>query len=104
MMQDLEKEMKKHFEERKIQPSKNAWNKMEALLEEQKTEQKKPKTLFYFLSVAASIALLVGLWTTLKESDSFTPEANSTEIFVVNDEQIGRASCRERVEERVERG
>jgi len=87
MMQDLEKEMKKHFQERKIQPSKNAWDKMEALLEKQKTEQKKPKTLFYFLSVAASIALLVGLWTTLKESDSFTPEANSTEIFVVNDEQ-----------------
>ena len=86
-MQDFEKEMKKHFEERKIQPSKNAWDKMEALLEEQKTKQKKPKTLFYFLSVAASIALLAGLWTTLKEYDSFTPEANSTEIFVVNDEQ-----------------
>src|SRR5690554_2570791 len=87
MMQDLEKEMKKHFQERKIQPSKNAWDKMEALLEEQKTEQNKPKTLFYFLSVAASIALLVGLWTILKESDTFIPETKPTEIFVVNDEQ-----------------
>lgn len=86
-MQDLEKEMKKHFKNRKIQPSKSAWDKMEALLEEQQPKQKKPKTLFYFLSVAASIALLVGLWTILKESDSFTPEAKSTEIFVVNDKQ-----------------
>ncbi len=87
MMEDFYKDMKKHFQERKIQPSKNAWDKMVGLLNEQQAKSKKSNAIFYFLSLAASIALLFGIWTIFKKSDVLIPETNSTEIFVVNEEQ-----------------
>src|SRR5690554_6615485 len=86
MMEDFEKEIKKHFQERQIQPSENAWNKMQTLLDEQ-PKQKTPKKLFYFLSAAASVLLFVGLWTFFQKVDHSIPETKPDETFVVNDEQ-----------------
>lgn len=87
MMEDFEKDIKKHFQERQIQPSENAWNKMQTFLDEQQPKQKKPKTLFYFLSAAASVLLFVGLWTFFQKVDHSIPETKPEETFVVNDEQ-----------------
>ena len=87
MMEDFEKEIKKHFQERQIQPSENAWNKMQTLLDEQQPKQKTPKKLFYFLSAAASVLLFVGLWTFFQKVDHSLPETKPDETFVVNGEQ-----------------
>ena len=84
-MEDFEKDIKDFFRQREIKPSANAWQRMEALVEEQKTEHKKPKTLFYFLSVAASVLLFVGLWIFFqKTNQSQLPETKVTESFVVD--------------------
>src|SRR5690554_7007895 len=74
MMEDFEKEIKKHFQERQIKPSENAWNKMQTLLDEQQPKQKTPKKLFYFLSAAVSVLLFVGLWTFFQKVDHSLPE------------------------------
>src|SRR5690606_30749463 len=87
MMEDFEKDIKKHFQERQIQPSENAWNKMQTFLDEQQPKQKTPKKLFYFLSAAASVLLFVGLWTFFQKVDHSIPETKPGETFVVNGEQ-----------------
>src|SRR5690606_42044367 len=87
MMEDFEKDIKKHFQERQIQPSENAWNKMQTFLDEQQPKQKTPKKLFYFLSAAASVLLFVGLWTFFQKVDHSIPETKADETYVVNVEQ-----------------
>lgn len=84
-MKDFEKELKKHFQERQIQPSQNTWDRMEQLLNEEKQVQKKPIKLYYFLSAAASVLLFVGLWSFFQKTDPTEfPEIKKTEIFVTN--------------------
>lgn len=65
-MKDFEKEMKKYFHQRQINPSKDAW----ANLEKRLSDTKKTKSRYTFLwAAAASIVLFIGLWTINK-----TPE------------------------------
>lgn len=65
-MKDFEKEMKKYFHQREINPSKDAW----ANLEKRLSDTKKTKSRYTFLwAAAASIVLFIGLWTINK-----TPE------------------------------
>ncbi len=65
-MKDFEKEMKKYFHQREINPSKDAWANMEKRL----SDTKKTKSRYTFLwAAAASIVLFIGLWTINK-----TPE------------------------------
>ena len=87
-MEDLEKDMKKYFQHRQIQPSENAWDKMELLLKEEQSVKKKPKTIYYMLSAAASILLFVGLWNVFENKDQVQfPETKPAEQFVVNELQ-----------------
>ncbi len=84
-MEDLEKEIKKHFQQRQIKPSGNAWEKMEQMLNADKPVQQKPKTIYYMLSAAASVLLFVGLWTFFEKDNRSIPETKPTEQFVVNE-------------------
>lgn len=87
-MEDLEKDMKKYFQHRQIQPSENAWDKMELLLKEEQSVKKKTKTIYYMLSAAASILLFVGLWNVFDNKDQVQfPETKPAEQFVLNEPQ-----------------
>src|SRR5690606_37758630 len=82
----FEKDIKKHFQQRQIQPSENAWEKMEQLLIADKPVQRKPRTIYYILSAAATVLLFVGLWSIFQQSDQVQfPESNPAERVVVNE-------------------
>ncbi len=85
-MEDFEKDIKKHFQQRQIQPSENTWEKMEQLLNADKPVQRKPRKLYYFLSAVASVLLFVGLWSFFKNDNHSIPVVTPSEVFVVNDE------------------
>jgi hypothetical protein len=85
MMEDFEKDIKEHFQQRQIKPSGNAWEKMEQMLNADKPVQQKTKTIYYMLSAAASVLLFIGLWIVFqKENQVQFPETKPTEQFVVN--------------------
>lgn len=75
-MKNFEKNAKKYFHQRKIQPSENTWERMEMLLDKQQT--KKKKSYGYLWSAAASVILLIGLWATMQkpEEKMFKPIEN----------------------------
>lgn len=83
-MEDLEKEMKKYFQKRQIQPSENAWNRMEILLNEKKVVEKKKKSFFYLVPIAASVVLFVGIWLSQEKSEPHVLDTETQEVFVVN--------------------
>lgn len=86
MMEDFEKDLKKHFEGRKIQPSENAWSRMETLLNEEETiHKKKQKTYFYLIPIAASLVLFFGIWLSKEKSEVPVLDTKTRESFVVND-------------------
>lgn len=86
MMEQFEKEMKKYFQDREIKPSENAWERMEALLDENKIEQKKAKPFFFLLPIAASIALFFGIWMFFQNNDDkHFVQPESKEVFVVKE-------------------
>ena len=61
---------------------------MELLLKEEQSVKKKPKTIYYMLSAAASILLFVGLWNVFENKDQVQfPETKPAEQFVVNELQ-----------------
>lgn len=83
MMEKFEKDLKKHFQQRELPPSADAWQRMEQLLE--KEEKQKPKTLFYWTTIAASILLLLGGgWWLFQSTNPNIPEINPTESLVVD--------------------
>ena len=85
MMEDFEKELKKHFQERSITPSENAWERMEQLLDEQQPVSKKKKSFFYVWSAAASVVVLIGLWLFWKPTNQVFPETKEKDVFVATD-------------------
>ena len=66
-MKKFEKNAKKYFHQQEIQPSENTWERMEILLDKQQT--KKKKFYGYLWSAAASVILLIGLWTTMQKPE-----------------------------------
>jgi len=90
-MEQFEKNIKEKFNERKIQPSPQAWDKLEMLLNEQedKTTKKLPRT---YLFIAASLLAFVSLGTFFfkMNSDSVKPneiKIQSNESLVVEENQ-----------------
>lgn len=83
-MEDLEKDIKKYFQKRQIQPSENAWNRMEMLLNEEKVGEKKKKIFFYLVPIVASVVLFVGIWLSQEKSEIPVLETKPRENFVVN--------------------
>lgn len=82
MMEKFEKDLKKHFQQRELPPSADAWQHMEQLLE--KETKQKPQELFYWTTIAASMLLLVGGWWFFQSTNPSMSEINPAESFVVD--------------------
>lgn len=99
MMEQFEKEMKKYFQDRKIKTSEKAWERMEALLDENKIEQKKAKSFFFLIPIAASVLLFVGLWLFFKPVNNVEIVPVENKAIVV--EEIQQIEKKQNVEETV---
>lgn len=84
-MKKFEKKIRQYFHQREIQPSENAWERMEMLIEQKRP--KKRKSISYLLPVAASILLLMGLWFTLKNPEEKFMETNVKPVVIENTPQ-----------------
>lgn len=84
-MKKIEKKIRQYFHQREIQPSENAWERMEMLIEQKRP--KKRKSISYLLPVAASILLLIGLWFTLKNPEEKFMETNVKPVVIENTPQ-----------------
>jgi len=84
-MKKFEKKIRQYFHQREIQPSENAWERMEMLIEQKRP--KKRKSISYLLPVAASILLLIGLWFTLKNPEEKFMETNVKPVVIENTPQ-----------------
>ena len=78
-MENFEKNIKEKLNERKIQPSAQAWDKLEMMLNDQevKTTKKSPRT---YLFIAASILVFVSLGTFFFKMNSDSIEPNVIQI------------------------
>ncbi|RRJ91909.1 hypothetical protein EG240_04950 [Paenimyroides tangerinum] len=78
-MEQFEKNIKEKLNERKIQPSAQAWDKLEMMLNDQevKTTKKSPRT---YLFIAASILVFVSLGTFFFKMNSDSIEPNVIQI------------------------
>lgn len=79
-MEQFEKNIKEKLNERKIQPSVQAWDKLEMMLNEQevKTTKKIPRT---YLFIAASLLAFVSLGTFFFKMNSTSIEPNKMEVL-----------------------
>lgn len=89
-MEDFEKGMKDYFEKRELHPSQDVWERMEMLLDTPKIASKKNK--IPILSIAASIVLMVGLWTFFKKTQIQVPEKENDKSYVIIDSLIKNRS------------
>lgn len=67
-MEDFEKNIQKHFQQRSIQPSENTWNRLEELLDKEEQKQKKRTMLNWWNSkytIAAVLVIGLGLLGTI---------------------------------------
>lgn len=78
-MENFEKNIKEKLNERKIQPSAQAWDKLEMMLNDQevKTTKKSPRT---YLFIAASLLVFVSLGTFFFKMNSDSIEPNVIQI------------------------
>lgn len=81
-MEDFEKNIKDYFQEREIKPSENAWERMEHLLNEEKPVSKKQNRTVYWLPIAASVALLIGVWAFFNTKDTTVIDKQPIEKYV----------------------
>lgn len=58
-MENFEKNIQKHFQQRSIEPSENAWNRLEELLDKEEQKQKKRAVLNWWNTKYAIAAVLV---------------------------------------------
>ena len=93
-MEQFKKNIKEKLNERKIQPSAQAWDKLEMMLNDQevKTTKKSPRT---YLFIAASLLVFVSLGTFFFKMNSDTIEPNAiqiqpTENLVIEENRIQR--------------
>lgn len=71
-MEEFEKDIKNYFKDREMQPSADAWQRMEQLLD-QSPKKPKSKNMFFYISVAASVVLIFGLWMQFKPENQVLP-------------------------------
>lgn len=92
-MEQFEKNIKEKLSERKIQPSVQAWDKLEMMLNEHESHAVKKKSPRAFLFIAASILAFVSLGTFFfkMNSDSIEPNVIQTkpeEGLVIDDNKV----------------
>ena len=80
-MSELENNIKDFLRNREIQPSVDAWERMEKLLQEE--TKRKLQKLFYSTTIAASILLLICGWWFFQSTNTIPSQINSKESFVV---------------------
>ena len=85
MMEEFEKNIRQHFQDREIKPSENAWERMEQMLNEKQVEKKKTTLFFFLLPIAASVALFFGIWMLFKTNDTTFIEKQAVEQYVNTD-------------------
>lgn len=86
MMEEFEKNIRQHFQNREIKPSENAWERMEQVLNEKQVEKKETTLFFFLLPIAASVALFFGIWMLFKTNDTIFIEKQAVEQYVNTDE------------------
>jgi|SRR5690606_31450076 len=82
-MEEFEKDLKNYFKDREMQPSADAWQRMEQLLE-QSPKKTKNKNMFFYLSIAASVILIIGLWMQYKPENKVLPTNMPQDNLVTN--------------------
>ena len=97
-MEHFEKNIKEKIIQRKIQPSAQAWDKLEAMLNEQEVQVVKKKSPRTFLFIAASLLALVSLGTFFFKMNSTSVEPNKIETLpneslVIEENRIQRAEA-----------
>ena len=80
-MEHFEKNIKEKIIQRKIQPSAQAWDKLEMMLNEQEVQVVKKKSPRTFLFIAASLLALVSLGTFFFKMNSTSVEPNKIETL-----------------------
>ena len=87
-MEDFEKDIKDFFQRREIKPSADAWQRMENLLNEPQTKQKKTYRIYW--AVAASVVVLFGLFTLLQKQDEELINPASNDSYVIKDSVVNK--------------
>lgn len=80
-MSEFENNIKDFFRNREIEPSVDAWERMEKLLQEE--ANRKPQKLFYWSTIAASILLLICAWWFFQSTNTIPSQINSKKSFVL---------------------
>lgn len=80
-MSEFENNIKDFFRNREIEPSVDAWERMEKLLQEE--ANRKLQKLFYWSTIAASILLLICAWWFFQSTNTIPSQINSKKSFVL---------------------
>ena len=91
-MEDFEKNIQKHFQQRSIQPSENTWNRLEELLNNVERKQEKRAVLNWWdtkYAIAAILVVGLGLFTTIYQwEDKENTVFDSIKINTVPSHQV----------------
>src|SRR5690606_1152814 len=102
----LEQQFRELLQNRTIEPSDKAWDRLDAMLS---VAEKKKKPIRTWWFVAASLLILLSIGTFFFKAEKFSPTFHNkvvidqpileteSEIERIVNHEIGRASCRERV-------
>ncbi|CAL2079406.1 hypothetical protein [Tenacibaculum sp. 190524A05c] len=71
----LDRIIREKFQDRNLEPSISSWERMENMLDE--SEKKSKKNVFYFIGIAASIILLLGIFLKMNTN---TVDVNTTPV------------------------
>jgi len=87
-MEDFEKDIKDFFQRREIKPSADAWQRMENLLNEPQAKPKKAYRIYW--AVAASVVVILGLFTLLQKQDKELINPASHDSYVTKDSVVNK--------------
>lgn len=105
-MENFEKNIQKHFQQRSIEPSENAWNRLEELLDEEEQKQKKRAVLNWWntkYAIAAVLVIGLGLlgtmyqWENKENIDFDSNEITTNPLHQVLVENIEEKTTKETI-------
>lgn len=99
-MEEFEKDIKNYFKDREMQPSADAWQRMEQLLD-QSPKKTKSKNIFFYISVAASVVLIFGLWMQFKPENQVLPTNIPQNNLVTNQSVVDEITKETNKEEEI---
>lgn len=105
-MENFEKNIQKHFQQRSIEPSENAWNRLEELLDKEEQKQKKRAVLNWWntkYAIAAVLVIGLGLlgtmyqWENKENIDFDSNEITTNPLHQVLVENIEEKTTKETI-------